>query len=233
MSKRRRIELPSEDEIARFGASAGGTGPSEPSSPPPASAKDEAASEGASGRTEERDARTDELESLRRELEEREDKLLRAKAECQNLLRRSANERAEAIRFANEAFIKSLLPVVDDFERTLEAGQQANNTQALMEGVKLVYEKMIKVLRDAHVAPIEALGLPFDPTYHSAILQERSEEHAPGTVLRQIQKGYSLRDRVLRPAQVVVAASPTTADADQTDPAGDPNQARGEEDSGA
>jgi hypothetical protein len=112
----------------------------------------------------------------------------------------------------------------------------------LMEGVKLVYEKMIKALRDAHVTPIEALGQPFDPTYHSAVMQERSQEHPPGTVLRQIQKGYSRRDRVLRPAQVVVAVSPTTAaDAGQADretptlpnPARDPNQANGKENSGA
>lgn len=228
MSKKRRIELPGEDEIARYGISAAGAGQAGP--------------EGDASPSKEPEARTDELESLRKELEEQKDKLLRAKAECQNLVRRTTNEKAEAIRFANEAFIKSLLPVVDDFERTLEAGQQANNTQALIEGVKLVYEKMIKALRDVQVAPIAALGQPFDPTYHSAVLQERSEEHPPGTVLREIQKGYSLRDRVLRPAQVIVAVSPTAAaDAGRADrdaptppdPNRDPNPQNATEDSGA
>ncbi|UCG17530.1 MAG: nucleotide exchange factor GrpE [Phycisphaerales bacterium] len=208
--KKHRIQLPTSEEVERFAGAAprsdgsenapdGGPSPEE-ASPPSPPAQDAAPS--------------DDVESLRREIEEYKDKLLRAKAETQNLLRRTAIEKSEAIRYANEALAKALLPVVDDFERTLQAGGESGNAEAVMEGVRLVYDKLAKVFRDHQVTPIEALGKAFDPVYHSAAARQPSDEHEPGTVTRELQKGYCLRDRVIRPAQVIIAAAPADAEGD-------------------
>ena len=132
------------------------------------------------------------------------------RGETQNLLRRTAVEKSEAIRFANEAFVKALLPVVDDFERTLNAAGETTSSEALVQGVRLVYEKLLKILKDNHVEPIEATGKPFEPVFHSVMMQQPSVEHVPGTVLQEVQRGYCLRERVVRPAQVIIAGAPAT-----------------------
>jgi len=102
--------------------------------------------------------------------------------------------------------------VVDDFERTLSAAGETTGFEALVEGVRLVYEKLLKILKDNHVEPIEAAGKPFDPVFHSVMMQRPTAEHAPGTVLQEVQKGYCLRERVVRPAQVIIAGRPATGD---------------------
>jgi len=145
---------------------------------------------------------------LRREVAEWKDKYLRALAEQQNAMRRAANERDDSIRFANAGLLRSLLEVVDDFDRAMDAAQQAETAAGVVDGVKLVQEKLAKFLRDQNVEPIEAQGAMFDPGQHEALLQQPSAEHAAGTVIQQVQRGYRLRDRVLRPAKVIVAAGP-------------------------
>jgi len=201
MSKKKgnKIHIATDDEVRQFG----GPPPSEAPVPDGGPAEPQPAEPGPAA------APGDEREALRQELEETRDKLMRARAEAQNLVRRTAVEKSEAIRFANEAFVKALLPVVDDFERTLSAASEARSSEAIVEGVRLVYEKVLKVLKDHNVEPIEAAGKPFDPAFHSAILQQPSTERPPGTVLQEVQKGYCLRDRVVRPSQVIVAAPPT------------------------
>lgn len=143
--------------------------------------------------------------TLRREVEEWKDKYLRARAEMQNAARRAANEREDAVRYANAGVLRDLLDVVDDFERALAAADQTNS--AVVEGLRLVQEKLAKFLRDHQVEPIEAQGAAFDPNQHEALLQQPSAEATPGTVLQQVQRGYRLRDRVLRPAKVIVATA--------------------------
>jgi len=137
-----------------------------------------------------------------------EDALLRAKADFQNLQRTSAVERTDAIRYANAELMKLLVRVVDDFERSLAAASNPDNLQAVVEGVRLVYENLRKALADHGLEPIEALHRPFDPNIHEALLHQPTEEHPPGTVVEQIAKGYRLRDRVVRPAKVIVAKEP-------------------------
>lgn len=141
-----------------------------------------------------------------------EDALLRAKADFQNLQRTSAVERADAFRYANAELMKLLVRVVDDFERSLAAASKPDNLQAVVEGVRLVYENLCKALADHGLEPIVALHRPFDPKVHEALLHQPSDEHPPGTVIEQIAKGYRLCDRVVRPAKVIVAKEPETTE---------------------
>lgn len=135
-----------------------------------------------------------------------EDALLRAKADFQNLQRTSSAERTDAYRYANAELMKLLVRVVDDFERSLSAAaSKPDNLPAVVEGVRLVYENLNKALADHGLEPIDALHRPFDPKIHEALLHQPSEEYPPGTVIEQIAKGYRLRDRVVRPAKVIVA----------------------------
>lgn len=135
------------------------------------------------------------------------DKFLRAKADFQNLQRRLRDEQHAAVRFANAEFAKPLLEVIDDFERTFEAGQEQSNENSLTSGIKLIYDKLLKMLKDHDIESIESLGQPFDPRFHEAIQQMPSEEHPPNTVIQEIQKGFRMHDRVLRPARVIVSRS--------------------------
>lgn len=192
--KQPKIEIATPDEVARYAEP--GASDHEPASraaeqPEPTEAQDE-------------------LTSLREQLAELQDKLLRAKAEAQNVTRRAQQEKADAIRYGNAELLKSLLAVVDDFERSLAAAQATHKVKAVVEGVRLVYEKLTKLLKDQGVEVIEAAGKPFDPTEHAAMMQQPSNEHPPGTVIQEVQRGYRYGDRVLRPAHVVVSQS--TAD---------------------
>jgi len=147
-----------------------------------------------------------------REVAEWKDKYLRARAEMQNAARRAANERDDAVRYANAGVLKDLLEVVDDFERAVAAAEQADSTASVIDGVKMVQEKLAKFLRDHQVEPIDAQDAPFDPMQHEALLQQPSRDVPAGTVLQQVQRGYRLRDRVLRPAKVIVATAPADED---------------------
>ncbi|MCK4658258.1 MAG: nucleotide exchange factor GrpE [Phycisphaerae bacterium] len=149
----------------------------------------------------------DELTSLRKQLTEAQDKYLRAKAEAQNIVRRIQQEKTDAICYGNAELLKAVVAVVDDFERTLEAAENTSQADAVVEGIKLVYDKLMKLLKDNAVEAIESLGKPFDPTEHAAMMQQPSDQCEPGTVIQEVQRGYRYRDRILRPAQVVVASS--------------------------
>ncbi len=141
-----------------------------------------------------------------------EDSLLRAKADFQNLQRRAAVEHADAVRYANAELMKSLVKVLDDFERSLAASAKPDNLKAVVEGVRLVHENLSKALTEHGLEPIEALHQPFDPKIHEALLHQPSDKHPPGTVIEQIARGYRLRDRVVRPAKVIVAKGSDSTD---------------------
>lgn len=121
-------------------------------------------------------------------------------------------------RYANADFARALLEVLDDLERTLQAGDEADDETSVVCGVRLVYDKLRKCLKDHNVDPIEALGQPFDPRLHQAMMQESSADHPPNTVIREIQKGYKLHDRVLRPSRVTISKA---AEDDSTPPTED------------
>lgn len=144
-------------------------------------------------------------EGMKARIEALEDSLLRAKADYQNLQRRMQTERSDAIRFGNADLMKALLPVLDDFERSLHAAETMADPAAFVEGIRLIYENFRKALTDHGLEPIAALRQPFDPGVHEALMQQPSDEVAPGTVLEEVTRGYKLRDRVIRPTRVIVA----------------------------
>lgn len=145
------------------------------------------------------------VEQLRARVAALEEALYRAKADYQNLQRRTALERSEAIRFANADLMRSLLVVVDGLQRSLDAAANSSNLQAVFDGVRLVYDDLMKALGAHGLEPIEAHRKPFDPNVHEALMQQPSADAPAGTVLEEIARGYRLRERVLRPAKVVVA----------------------------
>lgn len=139
------------------------------------------------------------------EAKEYYERLLRCMAEMDNLKKRQEKEKGELLQFANENLIKELLPVVDNLERALEHGRQLDAPAPLMEGLELVYQSFIKALTRFGVTPIECVGEVFDPAFHNAVMQEESTEVPDSTIMKELQKGYLLQHRLLRPAMVVVA----------------------------
>jgi molecular chaperone GrpE len=151
---------------------------------------------------------TTEEEKLRAQVAELKDKLLRAQAEWDNSRKRLQRDQADAVRYASEALIEKLLPVLDNFEMGMQAAKTASDAKAIAQGFEMVLAQMQQVLRDAGVEPVEAMGQPFDPHRHEALGHQDSEEHPEGHVIMQTRKGYKLKDRLLRPASVFVARKP-------------------------
>ena len=140
---------------------------------------------------------------LENQVAELKDRLLRKAAEFENYKRRTENDQLNLIKYAAESFIIKLLPVIDDFERSLEHIDSAN--EALKEGLKLVYDKLMKVLDDQGVKKIDAVGKPFDVHFHEALMQRKDDKAKPHTVLEELEKGYLYKDRVIRHTKVVVS----------------------------
>lgn len=145
---------------------------------------------------------------LRRQVEEKQDRLLRALAETENLRRRTQREREEYVRYANESLLRDLVPVLDNLDRALEAARTTGEASGVVGGVELIHRELLKVLERAGVTRYSALGQPFDPTRHEAIARVVSVDAKPGTVIGETLPGYQLHNRVLRAALVSVAAAP-------------------------
>lgn len=139
--------------------------------------------------------------------EELRDQLLRTVADMDNLRKRSVREKQDAIRYANEAMLEKLIPVLDNFEMAMLATANAEgaSVDAVKTGVNMILGQFKNVLGDAGLEEIDALGKPFDPNIHEAVSQQVSDKVAEGQVLQQLRKGYKLKDRLLRPATVVVS----------------------------
>jgi molecular chaperone GrpE len=148
---------------------------------------------------------------LSAELAAANDRLLRLQAEMQNLRNRTAREIADERRYAALPVLRELLPVVDNIDRAIEAAEKAGEADNLLEGFRLVRQQLLTTLDHHHCEPIEALGQPFDPHLHQAILQQPSPEAPAGTITLVTQPGYKLHDRVVRPAQVIVSSGPGDA----------------------
>lgn len=143
-----------------------------------------------------------------KEAEENYARLLRLAADMENIKKRQGKERADLLLFANENLIKELLPVVDNLERALDHGRQAEAPEALLEGIDLVYQGFLKALARFGVTPLESVGQPFDPAFHNAVMQEETTDFPDCGVIKELQKGYLMNQRLLRPAMVVVARNP-------------------------
>ena len=152
---------------------------------------------------------TEELKNLlaqkTKEAQENYDRYLRLAAELENIKKRQEREVADLRQFANENLLKELVPVLDNLERALEHGRQSEAPEALLEGLDLMNQDFLKVLGRFGVTPINSVGERFDPAYHHAVMEEEAPEVEDQTVLKELQKGYLLQNRLLRPAMVVVS----------------------------
>ena len=147
------------------------------------------------------------LEIKTGEAEENYERLLRVSAEFENYKKRTAREMAEFNKYANQSLIRELLPIIDNLELAIKAAAEAadGNDACLLDGVELTRKEILRVFENFHVEPIDALGKPFDPNFHEAVMREESDEHPENTVVNELQKGYLMHDRLLRPSMVVVA----------------------------
>jgi molecular chaperone GrpE len=138
------------------------------------------------------------------------ERLLRTTADFDNFKKRAAREKQDAIKYANESLLQKLVPVLDTFDMALAASQNhpSENAQSLQTGINMVYQQFKNALTDAGLEEVDATGKPFDPNLHEAVSQQESAAVNDGHVLQQLRKGYKLRDRLLRPATVVVAKTP-------------------------
>lgn len=147
----------------------------------------------------------DEVTSLRRKVEELTDKNLRLLAEQRNITQRAARDREETLRYAVADFAREMLVVLDDLERAREAAAKADSAAAVAEGVRIVHEHFLKLLAQQKIEPIVAAGQPFDPGQHEALLQQPHDDVPAGHVIQDVQRGYRMHQRVLRPARVIVS----------------------------
>lgn len=145
------------------------------------------------------------------------DRLLRVVAEFDNYKKRVARDRAEVVRTANEELLLELLPVLDNLERALAAARKTDSTEALAEGVDMVIRLFQAVLERSGVKPIDSVGQPFDPNVHQAVAAVESPEGAGQTVVEEVQRGYWLHTKVLRPAMVKVSRAAARAGAGPED----------------
>ena len=145
------------------------------------------------------------IQSLEKEVEEYKEKLLRKAAEFENFKRRNEIDQLNLINFSGEGLIIKLLPVIDDFERSLQHMENVKEVESIKTGIKLVYDKLMKILDEQGVKKIEAAGQPFSVELHEAVMQKKDESVPPHTVLEELEKGYMYKDKVIRHTKVIVS----------------------------
>jgi molecular chaperone GrpE len=150
------------------------------------------------------DGQQDNSDDKQQKIDELQDKYLRLHAEFDNFRRRTAKERLELTQQANKDLILNILPIYDDFQRALAAFEKSDNKQALEEGVRLIFNKFTNVLNNVGVKPIDATGKPFDAEEHDAVTRINAGHDMSGKVVDEIQKGYTLNDKIIRHSKVVV-----------------------------
>jgi molecular chaperone GrpE len=156
------------------------------------------------------------LEAKEKEAVETYDRLLRASAEFDNYKKRSSREMEEFRKFANQSLIKEMLSVVDNLELAMNStnGNKAIDKD-LLQGLEMTHKEILKVFEKFNVKPIDAKGQPFDPTFHEAVMQEETNDSPKNTVINELQRGYMIHDRLLRPSMVVVAKSKKNDDGEK------------------
>lgn len=146
------------------------------------------------------------IEELEKERDAWKDKFLRKAAEFENYKKRVENDQIALVTYAAESFIKKILPVVDDFERSLQHIDDAQDIENIKKGIELIYNKLMKFLDEQGVIKIDSIGKPFDVHFHEAVMQREDENVPPHTVLDELEKGYMLKDKVIRFAKVIVSS---------------------------
>lgn len=152
----------------------------------------------------------EELRSKAAKADEHWDLLLRKTADFENFKKRATRDRLDAIKYANEALLEKLIPVVDNFDAALAAANNAEaaTVESLKQGVSMIHSQLRGVLAESGLEEIDATGQAFNPNWHEAVSQQETADQPEGNVLQQLRKGYKLRDRLIRPATVVVAKKP-------------------------
>ena len=140
------------------------------------------------------------------------EQLLRTSADFDNYRKRAARERQDAVKFANESLLQKLIPALDNFDMAIAAaaGAKEGAAQSLQTGVNMILSQLRNTLTEAGLEEIESAGKPFDPNFHEAVSQQETNEVPEGHVVQQLRKGYRLRERLLRPATVIVAKKPAS-----------------------
>ena len=156
------------------------------------------------------------LEAKEKEAVESYDRLLRVSAEFDNFKKRSNREMDEYRKFANQSLIKEMLSVVDNLELAMNStdGHKAIDKD-LLQGLEMTHREILKVFERFYVKPIDAIGQPFDPAFHEAVMQEETNDSPKNTVINELQRGYMIHDRLLRPSMVVVAKPKESNDSEK------------------
>lgn len=155
------------------------------------------------------------VKALKENLDEKEeerknlhDKLLRTQAEFENYKKRMAKEKSDLMKYANEEIIKELLHTVDNLERAIQHAKESDQSEGILEGIEIILKQLLKSLERFGVSGFVSVGEKFDPNKHEAVIQVESSEHEANTIIAESQKGYFLRERLLRPALVTVTRTP-------------------------
>lgn len=148
----------------------------------------------------------DPLAKAQQEASDNYDRLLRVLAEFENYKKRTSREMSDFRKYANEALIKDFLGVVDNLERAIQSARESENaSDSLVTGVEMTLKEIMKIFERYHVKSIDCIGEPFDPGYHQAVMQEAVADKPANIILKELQKGYIIHDRLLRPSMVVVS----------------------------
>jgi len=150
------------------------------------------------------------LTDTREEAEKNYDLYTRTYAEMENIKKRGIKEREELAKYANESITKEILPVIDNLDKAISHAQNNENSSALVEGLELTRDGLVKALEQAGLKEVEALGEPFDPNFHESVSQQIDDTVAPGHVIMELQKGYLLNGRLMRPSMVVISQGKAT-----------------------
>lgn len=146
-----------------------------------------------------------ELDKLRAELKEKEERVLRLQADFENFRRRTAKEKEELSAVVTQGILKDMLPLVDNFERAMAA--ETKDSEAFTKGVEMIFTQLGEVLKKNGLEHIEAVGQKFDPNFHQAVMRVQNPELEDDTIASELQKGYTVKGRVIRPSMVQVVAN--------------------------
>ena len=144
-------------------------------------------------------------EELAKQAEENQQKYLRAQADFDNYRRRTLKEKEELAQYASMKLIEQLLPIIDNFERALAASEGSSDKDSLVKGLEMIFRQLSGTLEQEGLKPMNTVGEPFNPDFHQAVMQVQSDEHEEGIIVEEMQKGYILKEKVLRPAMVKVS----------------------------
>jgi len=154
--------------------------------------------------TDNADETTAKIAELQAKLDETENKMLRTQADFDNFRRRTRLDQEAAQKYRAQSIVSDILPALDNFERALQIEANNEQTKSLLQGMNMVYNQLVQALQNEGVETIKSVGEPFDPHLHQAVMQVEDENFEPNTVVEELQKGYKLKDRVIRPAMVKV-----------------------------